>query len=134
VNTKLVGDISEAAVIAAFLKAGYNVLVPFGDRNRYDVVIEDGGAFQRVQIKTGRERFGNVEFNTKSTTRRNGKRHEVGYKGQIECFAVYHRERDVVYVVPVDQCADSNAKLRIDDSKPKCGPKALLASNFILGH
>lgn len=132
-NTKLVGDISEAAVIAAFLKLGYNVLIPFGDRNRYDVVIEDGGVFQRIQIKTGRERLGNIEFNTKSTTRKNGMRHEVGYRGQIEAFAVYHRERDAVYVVPVDKCANSNACLRIDSSKSNRGPKCLRAEDFILG-
>lgn len=131
-NSKVVGDISEAAVVAALLKAGYNVLMPFGDRNRYDVVIEHDGKFERVQIKTGRERRGNVVFNTKSSTRRNGQRHEVGYNGQVEFFAVYDRSRDCVYMVPVDRCAASKAMLRVDKQKAISGPKCLMASDFLL--
>jgi hypothetical protein len=46
-NSKIIGDVSEAAVIAALLKSGVNVLIPFGDRSRYDVVIEKDGKFER---------------------------------------------------------------------------------------
>ena len=54
-NSKHVGDTSEAQVIAALLKMGKNVLLPFGDNQRYDVVIEEKGKFIRIQVKTARE-------------------------------------------------------------------------------
>jgi hypothetical protein len=52
-NTKSTGDISEAVVMAEFLKAGFPVLLPFGDNQRYDMVVEVSGRLLRVQCKTG---------------------------------------------------------------------------------
>jgi len=46
-NTKAIGEISEAIVLAEFLKMGFPVLLPFGDNQRYDMVIEAGGRFLR---------------------------------------------------------------------------------------
>lgn len=40
-DTKLVGDVAVAMILAALLKRGQNVLLPFGDRHPYDLVIED---------------------------------------------------------------------------------------------
>jgi hypothetical protein len=51
-NTKVAGDITEAVVLAEFLRAGFPVCVPFGDNQRYDLVVEAGGRFLRVQCKT----------------------------------------------------------------------------------
>ena len=52
VDTKAIGDVSEAMILTEFLKAGFPVLVPFGDNRRYDLVVEVGGHFLRVQCKT----------------------------------------------------------------------------------
>src|SRR5262249_30713483 len=51
-NTKSIGEVSEAIILAEFLKAGFPVLLPFGDNQRYDMVVEVGGRFLRVQCKT----------------------------------------------------------------------------------
>jgi len=48
------GERSEAIIIARLLEIGYDVLTPFGDNQRYDLVIEDAnGRFWRVQCKMG---------------------------------------------------------------------------------
>ncbi len=130
-NSKVIGDISEAAVIAALLRSGANVLIPFGDRCRYDVVVERDGKFERVQIKTGRQRGRILLFSTKSSTRIGGKRIENGYSGQIETFAVYHRELDRVYMVPIEVAAKGKSTLRLDRTMSK-GPKCPMAEDFIL--
>jgi len=52
VHTKVTGDTTEAIILAEFLKAGFPVLIPFGENHRYDLVIEAGGRFLRVQCKT----------------------------------------------------------------------------------
>ena len=56
-NTKAIGTISESVVLSEFLKAGFPVLLPFGDNLRYDMVIEAGGRFLSVQCKTARYRM-----------------------------------------------------------------------------
>lgn len=112
-NSKEVGDISEAMVIAAFLKAGKNVLIPFGDKNRFDLVTEEAGVFKRVQIKTARKKGEIITFKLYSSTRQKGKRIDTPYQGQIELFAAYCPETDKVYTVPVDICGTSLFTLRL---------------------
>ena len=61
-HPKAVGDRSTLAVMLALQRAGYIVLLPFGENTRYDLVIDDGTSFARVQCKTGRLRDGAVRF------------------------------------------------------------------------
>jgi hypothetical protein len=61
-HPKAVGDRSTLAVMLALQRAGNIVLLPFGENTRYDLVIENGTSFARVQCKTGRLRSGAVRF------------------------------------------------------------------------
>ena len=49
-----VGQRSEAAVLAAFVKHGYRVLTPYGVNHRYDFALDLGDRFLRVQCEPGR--------------------------------------------------------------------------------
>jgi hypothetical protein len=40
-NSKQKGDIALAKAIAYYIEAGYEVLLPIGDKRPYDLVIED---------------------------------------------------------------------------------------------
>jgi len=62
VHPKLVGDATEAMAIARLVQAGKNVLLPFGENRRYDLVIDEGDHFVRVQCKTARLRSGAIRF------------------------------------------------------------------------
>jgi hypothetical protein len=53
-----VGLRSEAAIVSELLRRGYYVLEPRGFNHRYDLVIDTGERFLRVQCKTGRLRNG----------------------------------------------------------------------------
>ena len=53
-NSKDVGEISEGMVLAALLRARKIVLRPFGDNQRYDLVVDEDGTFVRIQCKTAR--------------------------------------------------------------------------------
>ncbi len=47
------GELSELLIAGALVCAGYSVLMPYGQMQRYDLVIEDAkGEFWRVQCKT----------------------------------------------------------------------------------
>lgn len=111
-NPKAKGERSEACVLAALLKAGEVVLTPFGDNQRYDLVIDRNGEFLRIQCKTGRLKGNSIEFNTCSTAGGELK-YRRGYQGQIEYFGVYCPETDRTYLVPVDAVGKRSGTLTL---------------------
>jgi len=126
-NTKRIGDVSTAKIAAALLAKGYTVLYPFGDNERYDLVIENHNGFERVQCKTGRRtKSGNISFNTKSVSC-NGKTVK-DYKGQIEYFGVYYPLDDSCYLIPLDVTGTSETTLQLTQSNMARSTR--LASDF----
>jgi PD-(D/E)XK endonuclease len=105
-HPKAKGDRTTLAVMLALQDAGYIVLMPFGENTRYDLVIDDGQAFARIQCKTGRLRGGAVLFSTCSCYghHMNPGMSRRDYKGQIDYFAVHCFETDWVYLVPIAPC------------------------------
>jgi len=119
-NKKTIGERSEAIIIAKLLEVGYDVLIPFGDNLRYDLVIEDAdGKFWRVQCKTGwLEHDGAyIEFATASTyyhTRAGRTGHgRKDYRGEVDYFAVYSPDTVKVYLVPIDHVGTTSGFLRL---------------------
>lgn len=118
--------------MAALLRAGKSVLRPFGDNQRYDLVVDEGdGKFTRLQCKTARIKDGVLMFDTCSSQshRGKGKQH---YRGQVEAFAVYSPDLDRVYVVPVEQVGTRSASLRVTSSGNGQKKKVRLAQDFEL--
>ena len=121
-NPKAVGERSEAIIMAKLVELGYEVLKPFGDNLRYDLVIEDAdGKFWRIQCKTGRSNGEYIEFapaslyyHTRAGKTVNGSK---SYHGQIDYFAVYCRETRGVYLVPVSHTGTSQVSLRLVPTK-----------------
>jgi len=66
-HPKITGDRTTLAVMLALSRAGFTLLVPFGENTRYDLVIDDGLQLSRVQCKTGRLRNGAILFPTCSS-------------------------------------------------------------------
>ena len=111
-NTKGIGEVSEGIVLAHLLKSGRTVLLPFGNNQRYDLVVDEDGTFVRVQVKTGRLERGCVVFNTSSVNGFTGKR--TTYAGTADVFMVYCPATGGVYRVPVAECGASMMSLRVD--------------------
>ena len=114
-NTKDVGNISEAALLTALVQAGYIVSVPWGDNARYDLVIDNDGYLKRVQVKTGRIREGCIQFRVSSVNIRT--RITEGYHGQIELFGVFVPELNKCYLVPIEKAGQSAMYLRLTPTK-----------------
>ena len=127
-SPKGIGEVSEAQVIARMLLAGEVVLQPFGDNQRYDIVLDRDGTFLRVQIKTGRIRKGAVIFNTCS----NGPDHKttVGYIGDADLFAVYCPENNKVYVIPVEECGKVLFAMRVEPAKNRQDARYRSATDY----
>jgi len=112
------GQKTEAIVLAELVKRDYRVLVPFGVNHRYDLVIDQGGQFLRVQCKTGRLANGVVTFNASSTQGGNARDGAIrrGYKDEADVFLVYCPGTDKVYWILVEE-AGTAPNLRVDPPK-----------------
>jgi len=111
-NPKKIGEKTEAKIISCLIDNDKVVLLPFGDNQRYDLVIDEDGVFQRIQCKTGRLKNGAISFQTCSSSyHRNGKKHS--YRGEIDYFGVYCPENRKCYLVPVEDVGTTLAKLRV---------------------
>ena len=114
-NSKAIGEVSEAVILGHLAKLGNNVLIPFGNNQRYDLVIEKDGKFIRGQCKTARIRLGCAIFQCSSTNGFTGKK--TSYHGQVEVFWVYCPENGKIYQVPVSETKSTQTNLRIDQPK-----------------
>ena len=116
-NTTQKGDIAHAAVLAALVKAGHNVLLPFSDGLRYDIAVEVEGQLIKIQIKSGLLKNGAVQFRDVSTRVSGDKIIVKSYKGDVDFFGVYCQELDTVYLVPINECQNSVTSLRVEPTK-----------------
>lgn len=109
------GDVTEAAILTAFVRLDVAVLLPWRADLPYDLVVTaDHQTFLRVQCKSGRERGGCVLFNSAGTDHGRGRQH---YRGRADLLAVWCPTLDEVYVVPVDEAAGFVTSLRVRPSR-----------------
>lgn len=113
------GDISEAALTLAFLQRGYEVLEPVSSSSRYDLVIDRGNGFERVQCKTGRLKKGVIRFYTCSSSGGNTTKGVVRkhYRTDADLFGVYVPETGQCFLIPVADVPITEASLRMEASK-----------------
>ncbi len=119
-NKKALGERSEAIIIFKLLEAGYNVLTPYGDNTRYDLVIEDADEqFWRVQCKTAwldkdesviRFAVASLTYHTKAGKTSHGRQ---DYHGHVDYFAVYSPDTGKVYLIPISHVGKTEMKLRL---------------------
>ena len=132
-----VGDQTTAMVLARLLQVYPLVLVPFGENQRYDLLVDKGDSFLRVQCKTGRLRNGVIRFRSCSfsyhhPSNRGTRFYQHHYRGAADVFGVYCPQNDRVYIVPVQQVGISEACLRIEPAKNSQAKKVRWAKDFEL--
>lgn len=50
-NSKVKGDIAVGQAIAYYLSQQKEVCLPIGDKQKYDLIVDDGHSFQKIQCK-----------------------------------------------------------------------------------
>ena len=115
-NTTDKGDLTKIMLMARFMQLGWIVLNPLSENLRYDLVIDRGNGFERVQCKTGRFSNGCVIFNTFSVSNPHlgGKRRN--YIDEVELFGSFCQETQKCYLVPINKVG-TEGRLRVDDPK-----------------
>lgn len=119
-NTSRKGDETEGIILGRLMKLGVSVAVPFGDSERYDLIVDDETRFYRVQCKTGSWINGSVRFNLYTSTVNSDGRVDSDYTAEeIDVYAVYSEETDEVYWVPIEKTGKGEMRLRVKDPHPK---------------
>lgn len=91
------GEWAELAFMARAAKEGLRVSKPHGDSARYDVVVEYGGRFLRVQVKSTMYRRRNGASYSLNVL---GPRRKKYRPGSVDLFAIYLIPRDEWYIIP----------------------------------
>lgn len=102
-TTNDIGNVSEALVLAAYINAGFNVSVPFGNGCAYDLIVDTGRRLVKIQVKTGWPCQGCLLFKGQRRVRDTGyngmRRYEMG---EVDFFAVHFPPAGSIYVVPFE--------------------------------
>jgi hypothetical protein len=129
------GDITEFAVQLAFMKLGFSVLVPVGDKNRYDLVIETSEGFKKIQCKTAfphKECPGVFRFNTCSVSAYSPQNYKVtNYVGQADYFAIYLPHCDTVVLMKPEE-AGKRGQTLTDPNSPRAATAAKTIPMFLV--
>jgi hypothetical protein len=105
-NPSTKGSIAEAVIAAEAVKAGVQVLKPLIEGSRYDLALEIGGRFFRIQCKWG-QRKGTVVAAHIGTCRLTpqGYVRTTYAPSEVDAFGVYCAELDECYLVPITDVA-----------------------------
>jgi hypothetical protein len=127
-KTATKGNEAEAMILAALIERGYDVSVPFGGGQPYDLVIDLGGFdLLKVQCKTGWWDKNCISFNTRSTDHGQGRR---SYVGLAHIFAVYFPPKKSVYLVPLDAVGGFRGYLRLAPARNNQQRRVRFALDF----
>lgn len=114
-NSKDRGDETEAVILQKLISTGHSVSVPFGDNDKYDLIVDTGEQLLRVQCKNGWQTSkGTLRFNTHSQTTKDGEYHETTYHGEIDAFVVRNPEDDALYWIDIEEAPAVKMELRVD--------------------
>jgi hypothetical protein len=118
-TNKSKGEATEAIITSELLKRGVNVLSPYGENQRYDLVIDVNGELSKIQCKTGRVSDDTevVIFATRSSSLRSDGYEKNQYGDIIDYFAVYAWEIDMLFIISPSKVADTQGRLRL--TKPE---------------
>jgi hypothetical protein len=114
-------------VLAALVRRNLEVLVPFGDGHPYDLAVDLGDMFLRVQCKRAWPYKGCMLFNCRSTDHGSGPR---SYRGLADIFGIYFPPTDSVYLVPIDGVAAFEGRLRLVPARNNQKRKIRFATDF----
>jgi hypothetical protein len=126
--TKQKGDIAEAFITFFLKQNGFNVLIPWGEDIRYDLVTEKNGVFKRIQVKYVTPKNGVLEVAMRSSNNYN----VIHYSSKdVDIIAAYSPRNNKVYFIPRDIIKNKRVcKLRLLPTKNNQKKKVVSASDY----
>lgn len=103
-NCNQIGLITETNLLLKALENNISVSIPYGDKQKYDVIWDINKKLYRIQIKTSRLKKVSsgkaFMFNCYSVV--NGTKHKYT-KEDIDFFATFWENK--IYLIPVEECS-----------------------------
>ncbi|ELY56683.1 group I intron-associated PD-(D/E)XK endonuclease [Natronolimnohabitans innermongolicus] len=114
-NSKETGDRTESKALTRLIECGYSVSIPFGDNDKYDLIVDDEAALYRLQCKTAwSNKEQTIRFNTHSQTTRGGDYYEQTYRGATDAFFVYYPGNERFYWIDAAVATEQKMELRFE--------------------
>lgn len=117
------GDAAEIKFMLLNLEMGYTVSRPFGEKSRYDIIVDNGTTLERVQVKsTSRKDLSsgmncyNCMVYTHGYVRKNNGNSKIYTlkkytKKEIDFVAIYIIPENAWYKIPIEEIKGYNVKL-----------------------
>jgi hypothetical protein len=115
-NTKEIGNLTELQCITGLYALGCDISIPFGNSQKYDLIMDYKGKLYKVQVKHAKDEFTDGEVTHFSFKTRWQGHNMTGYtqtsytKEDIDYFATYHNGK--VYLIPVEECSGATKTIR----------------------
>ena len=128
------GNVGEAKCLAKMIELGVPVSLPFGDNERYDMIIEHNGHLEKIQVKYSSVQYndGSTCFKLCSSTNHTTNKHYTTYENDIDAFLLYNVKSDEVYYLPIDMVKNKKSiTVRISSSKNGQIKNCIFASKIL---
>lgn len=137
-NTKELGNLGEIIATKRCMEKGFIVSFPYGDRARYDLLIDNGNNILKIQIKSCNPKNNILKCNLYSTQydilkiNKNNRSKKILYnKEQIDGFIVVNLESQKCYYVDIENINKSGTMhLRLISAKNNQNKNINLASDY----
>ena len=129
-NSKQKGNVTEIETMLYFLERGYTVSKPYGDCEKYDLIIDINEKLYKIQCKTSlsKDNGKSFSFSTRTNTRKDGKTVHYFYsKNEIDFFATSFNKK--IYLIPLEEC-HSGKILRLEDAANNQEKNIVFASDY----
>lgn len=109
-NTKKLGNLTELQCMTYLYGLGYSISIPFGNADKYDLILDIDNKLYKIQIKHSSEYVdsnGEIEYikfkctwQSHNTTGYSRKKYQ---KNEVDFFATFYNGQ--CYLVPVSECS-----------------------------
>lgn len=124
-NTKQIGNLAELQCITRLYELGCSISIPFGNSNKYDIIIDVNDKLYKTQIKHSKPYFGSdgivdyIKFKCRWQSHNTKGYSQKQYKpNEVDLFATFYNGE--CYLVRQSECTNEKV-LRI--RPPKNGQK-----------
>lgn len=116
-NTKEIGNLTELQCITGLYELGCDISIPFGNSQKYDLIMDYKGHLYKVQVKHSKDHEGEyLTFKTRWQGHNASGYTQTSYtKNDIDFFATWYN--GIIYLIPVEECSGAEKSLRLVPTK-----------------
>ena len=130
-NTKVKGNKAESVILSELVKQNIPVMIPFGDNEKYDFVIDLHDSFKSVQVKYGTYANGCITADIRHRIGAKRIKYET-YAGKVDYIGIWCEAIDKSYLVPILFANKTVITLRIDKPKNNSVKRIVWAKDYEL--